>query len=67
MYMYTNTIPLAEVLNIIRHVGKDTETIDVIYVINKHGELLDDIRIQGIFTWLRRIKKVSEMMDGQVY
>ncbi len=34
-YIYVheyNTV--AEVLDIIRHVGKDTETIDVIYVIN---------------------------------
>ena len=46
-YVYVheyNTV--AEVIDIIRHVGKDTETIDVIYVINDHGELLDDLRIR---------------------
>ncbi len=64
-YIYVhedNTV--AEVLDIIRHVGKDTETIDVIYVINKHGELLDDIRIRE-FILAHPDKKVSEMMDGR--
>ncbi|MEO8111893.1 MAG: magnesium transporter [Ginsengibacter sp.] len=64
-YVYVheyNTV--AEVLNIIRHVGKDTETIDVIYVINKHGELLDDIRIRE-FLLAPPDRKVSEMMDGR--
>jgi magnesium transporter len=64
-YIYVhedNTV--AEVLDIIRHVGKDTETIDVIYVINKHGELLDDIRLRE-FILAHPDKKVSEMMDGR--
>ncbi len=64
-YVYVheyNTV--AEVLDIIRHVGKDTETIDVIYVIDKHGELLDDIRIRE-FILAHPDKKVSEMMDGR--
>lgn len=64
-YIYVreyNTV--AEVLNIIRNVGKDTETIDVIYVINKHGELLDDIRIRE-FLLAPPERKVSDMMDGR--
>src|SRR5665213_2314438 len=64
-YIYVheyNTV--AEVLDIIRHVGKDTETIDVIYVINDQGELLDDIRIRE-FILASPDKKVSEMMDGR--
>jgi magnesium transporter len=64
-YIYVheyNTV--AEVLDIIRHVGKDTETIDVIYVINAHGELLDDLRIRE-FILAAPNKKVSEMMDGR--
>jgi magnesium transporter len=61
IYVYEyNTV--AEVLNIIRGVGKNTETIDVIYVINKHGELLDDIRIRE-FILASPETKVSEMMD----
>lgn len=35
-----------EAFNIIRKVGKNSETIDVIYVIDEKGELLDDIRIR---------------------
>ena len=48
-YIYVreyNTV--SEVLEIIRNVGKNTETIDVVYVINRHGELLDDLRIREI-------------------
>ncbi len=63
VYVYEyNTV--AEVLNIIRNVGKNTETIDVIYVINKHGELLDDLRIRE-FILASPETKVSEMMDGR--
>ena len=64
-YIYVheyNTV--AEVLDIIRHVGKDTETIDVIYVINDHGELLDDIRIRE-FILASPNKKVNDLMDGR--
>lgn len=53
-----------EVLNIIRHIGKNTETIDVIYVINNHGELLDDIRIRE-FILAAPDQKVSGLMDGR--
>jgi magnesium transporter len=63
VYVYEyNTVE--QVLDIIRSVGKNTETIDVIYVINKHGELLDDLRIRE-FILAPPDKKVSEMMDGR--
>lgn len=63
VYVYEyNTV--AEVLDIIRSVGKNTETIDVIYVINKHGELLDDLRIRQ-FILAPPSQQVSEMMDGR--
>ncbi|HVZ96189.1 MAG TPA: magnesium transporter [Chitinophagaceae bacterium] len=55
---------VAEVLDIIRRVGKDTETIDVIYVIDSHGELLDDIRIRE-FLLAPPDRKVKDMMDGR--
>ncbi len=45
IYVHENNT-VQEVLNIIRRVGKNSETIDVIYVINDKGELLDDIRIR---------------------
>ena len=37
-----------EVLEHIREVGKDKETIDVIYVVNDKGEFVDDMRIREI-------------------
>ncbi|MBI1344143.1 MAG: magnesium transporter [Terrimonas sp.] len=64
VYIYEyNTI--GEVLETIRKVGKDSETIDVIYVINEKGELLDDIRIRE-FLLNPPEKKVSELMDERV-
>jgi magnesium transporter len=41
VYVYENNT-VKEVLDIIRRVGKNSETIDVIYVINDKGELMDD-------------------------
>ena len=64
VYVYEhNTV--AEVLDIIRRVGKNSETIDVIYVINKKGELLDDIRIREFILASPNIK-VGELMDNRV-
>src|SRR4030095_9713838 len=63
VYVYENNT-VAEVLETIRKKGKDSETIDVIYVINKNGELLDDIRIRE-FLLAPPDKKVSEIMDGR--
>jgi magnesium transporter len=64
VYVYEhNTVN--EVLDIIRRVGKNSETIDVIYVINEKGELLDDIRIRE-FILAGPDKKVSDLMDGRV-
>ena len=37
-----------EVLDHIREVGKNSETIDVIYVVNDKGEFVDDMRIREI-------------------
>ncbi|RYZ23506.1 MAG: magnesium transporter [Chitinophagaceae bacterium] len=64
VYVYEdNTV--AQVINIIRRVGKNTETIDVIYVINDKGELLDDIRIRE-FILADPTSRVSELMDDRV-
>ena len=62
VYVYET---VSEVLDIIRRVGKNSETIDVIYVINEKGELLDDIRIRE-FILADPDKKVSELMDNRV-
>jgi magnesium transporter len=64
VYVYPgNTVE--EVFATIRKHGKDSETINVIYVINEKGELLDDIRIRD-FILNAPGKKVSELMDGRV-
>lgn len=64
VYVYPhNTVE--EVFATIRKHGKDSETINVIYVINEKGELLDDIRIRD-FILSRPDKKVSDLMDNRV-
>lgn len=64
VYVYENNT-VAQVLDVIRRVGKNSETIDVIYVINERGELLDDIRIRE-FILASPDKKVKELMDDRV-
>lgn len=64
VYVYPhNTIE--QVFATIRKYGKDSETINIIYVINDKGELLDDIRIRD-FILSPPDKKVSELMDNRV-
>lgn len=63
VYVYPwNTIE--EVFATIRKHGKDSETINVIYVLNERGELLDDIRIRD-FILNTPDKKVEELMDDR--
>ncbi len=62
-YVYENNT-VTEVLDTIRKYAKNSETIDVIYVINNRGELLDDIRIKD-FILASPETKVSELMDGR--
>jgi magnesium transporter len=64
VYIYEhNTV--AEVFEIIRKYAKNTETIDVIYVINDSGQLMDDLRIKE-FILAAPDKKVTELMDERV-
>lgn len=64
VYVYPdNTIE--EVFSTIRKFGKDSETVEVIYVINRKGELLDDIRIRD-FILNPPEKKVADLMDNRV-
>ncbi len=63
VYVYEyNTVK--EVIETIRRFGSNSETIDVIYVINYKGELLDDIRIRDIILAAPEVK-VSELMDDR--
>lgn len=64
VYVYEhNTV--AEVFAIIRKYATSSETIDVIYVINDQGQLLDDLRIKE-FIMASPDKKVNELMDERV-
>jgi magnesium transporter len=56
---------VTRVLSHIRRYGKNSETIDVIYVIDENGVLLDDIRIREILL-VKPETKVSELMDGRL-
>src|SRR5882757_2641537 len=51
-----------EVLQHIRKVGKDSETIDVIYVVDDKGMFIDDVRIREIILASPE-KKMSEVID----
>ncbi len=47
VYVYEyNTVK--EVIDTIRRYGKNAETVDVVYVINQEGELIDDIKLHDI-------------------
>lgn len=64
VYVYEyNTVDV--VLNIIRKVAKSSETVDVIYIINKKGELVDDIKLRDIIL-AAPDKTMSELLDGRV-
>jgi magnesium transporter len=51
-----------EVLDYIRVHGQDSETLNVIYVVDDHGVLIDDIRIRD-FLLTALTNKVSDLMD----
>jgi magnesium transporter len=59
------TWDVTRVLSHIRRYGKNSETIDVIYVIDETGQLLDDIRIREILL-VKPETKVSDLMDGRL-
>ncbi len=64
VYVYPfNTIE--QVLHTIRKVAKNTETIDVIYVVNRKGELLDDLRIRDIIL-ASPDTRIEQLMDERV-
>ncbi len=64
IYVYENNT-VQEVFAIIRKIGNKNITIDVIYVINEQGELIDDIRIKEIIL-ASPDKLVSDLMDERV-
>jgi len=64
VWVYENNT-VAEALDTIRRYGKDSETVDVIYVINRQGKLLDDLRIRDIIL-APPTKTIEELMDDRV-
>ena len=54
---------IKEVLDYVRENGQDSETLNVIYVVDDRGKLVDDLRIREIL--LQPLEsKVSEIADG---
>jgi magnesium transporter len=64
VYVYAhNTVE--DVFATIRKYAKNSETIDVIYIINEKGKLVDDIRIRDVIL-ATPDKLISEIVDGRV-
>ncbi|MBU3744383.1 MAG: magnesium transporter [Sediminibacterium sp.] len=64
VYVYEhNTVQ--EAFETIRKYAKNSETIDVIYVINQQGQLIDDIRIRDVILASPE-KTMEEIVDGRV-
>jgi magnesium transporter len=55
---------IREVIRHIRVVGKDSETIDVVYVVDDRGVFIDDIRIREIIL-ASPDKKVEDIIDNR--
>jgi magnesium transporter len=53
-----------QVLNHIKHSGQNSETVNVIYVVDDKGHLIDDIRIRE-FLFADEHKKVADLMDNK--
>ena len=51
-----------QVLDYVRAHGQDSETLNVIYVVDPHGQLIDDIRIRE-FLLADPAKRVADLMD----
>jgi len=64
VYVYKyNTVEQA--FATIRKVAKNSETIDVIYVIDENGELIDDLRIRDLIL-AQPFKRIEELIDGRI-
>jgi magnesium transporter len=55
---------VSEVIDHIREVGKDSETIDVIYVVDERGIFIDDVRIREIIL-ANPEKKIEDVIDNR--
>lgn len=64
VYVYQHNT-MDEVFATIRKYARNSETIDVIYVINEHGQLVDDVRIRDIIL-AAPDKIIEDVIDGRV-
>ena len=64
VYVYQHNT-MDEVFATIRKYARNSETIDVIYVINEHGQLVDDVRIRDIIL-AAPDKRIEDVIDGRV-
>jgi len=55
---------MSEVLNHIRENGESSETLDILYIVDEKGHLIDDIKI-GEILLAPLGEKVSDLMDGK--
>lgn len=55
---------ISEVLNHIRENGESSETLDILYIVDEKGYLIDDIKI-GEILLAPLNEKVSDLMDGK--
>ncbi len=63
--MVNKDYTMAQTMDHIRRYGKDSETIDVIYVVDDKGVLLDDIRIREIIL-ADPDTRISDLMDNRL-
>ncbi len=63
VYVYPH-YTVAHVLETIRHYGKNSETIDVIYIIDENGGLVDDIRIRDLLL-AQPNDLIKDIIDGR--
>jgi len=64
VYVYAhNTVD--QVFETLRKYARNSETIDVVYVIDEKGELIDDLRIRDVIL-ATTDKKVEDIIDGRV-
>ncbi|WP_447642297.1 MULTISPECIES: magnesium transporter [Chitinophagaceae] len=63
VYVY-ETDTVKDAFQTIRKVGKNSETIDVIYVINRLGQLIDDLRIRDLIL-ASPDALIADLIDGR--
>src|SRR4030095_7378085 len=57
------TWSVREVLEFVRKHGQDSETLNLVYVVDRHGLLIDDIRMRK-FLLADPEQKVTDLMDN---